>query len=195
MVGPVHWACSTLLIHQPRGYAEMGAFNAANQWFTALLFLPTLLGQSVLPLMAERLGADAAHQSRRLLRVSMQINSLVVVPVIVLSLASPMVMGLFGSSFRDAWPTLVVVLATAALLAIQTPVGQIIVASGNVWAGFFMNVGWAIVYIAATWALVGWGALGLATARLIAYAAHAVWTLGYASRVLGAARGGETPRA
>jgi len=38
------WGCSTLLVNQPRGYAEMGVFNAANQWLTAVLLLPGLVG-------------------------------------------------------------------------------------------------------------------------------------------------------
>jgi O-antigen/teichoic acid export membrane protein len=184
MGAAVHWICCSLLVHQPDGYGAMGAFNGANQWFIALLFLPTLLGQSVMPLMAEQLGLAEHRQGRRLLSLSIKTNALVVVPVLVISLLSPWIMGLFGHTFRSEWPTLVVVLLTAALLAIQTPVGQIITASGRVWAGFWMNVGWAIVYLVATSAWVHWGALGLASARLAAYSAHTVWAMWYAFRIL-----------
>jgi O-antigen/teichoic acid export membrane protein len=184
MGAAVHWVCCSLLVRLPSGYGEMGAFNGANQWFIALLFLPTLLGQSVLPLMAEQLGLAQHHQGRRLLGLSIKINALVVIPVVLISLLSPWIMALFGHTFRSEWPTLVVVLLTAALLAIQTPVGQIITASGRVWPGFWMNVGWAIVYLTATHAWVHYGALGLATARLAAYSAHTVWAMWYGFRIL-----------
>lgn len=93
-------------------------------------------------------------------------------------------MGLFGPNFEHEWPTLVAVLVTAALLAVQVPVGQMIIASGNIWPGFWMNVGWAVVCLGGSWAMAGWGSLGLATARLAAYTAHAVWTIWYAFRLL-----------
>ena len=180
----VQWGCWGILARRPDGYDALGAFNGANQWFLALMFLPNLLAQSVLPLMAEQLGQDRHHQGRRLLGFAMKVNALVVVPVLFLSLASPWIMGLFGRSFRGDWPTLVVVLLTAVFLSVQTPVGQIITASGRVWAGFWMNVGWAVVFVWATFAWASWGGLGLATARLAAYAAHSVWALWYALRLL-----------
>ncbi len=184
MVGPVHWACCAILMNQPGGSGEMGAFNAANQWYTALMFLPALLGQSVLPMMAEQLGAAGKRQSLQLLRLSMKLNACTALPVVFLCLASPWIMALFGPTFAHEWPALVAVLVTAALVAVQIPVGQMIIASGNIWPGFWMNVGWAIVCLAGSWALAGWGALGLASARLIAYTAHAVWTIWYAFRLL-----------
>lgn len=82
MVGPVNWACCAILMNQPGGSAEMGAFNAANQWFTALMFLPALLGQSVLPMMAEQLGTAGKRQSLLLLRLSMKVNALTAIPVV-----------------------------------------------------------------------------------------------------------------
>ena len=89
-------------------------------------------------------------------------------------------MSLYGAGFRDGWPTLVVVLLTAGLLAVQTPVGQIIAASGKMWLGFVMNMGWALVFIVSTLLLVDKGSLGLATARACSYVIHATWTFGFA---------------
>jgi hypothetical protein len=44
------------------------------------------------------------------------------------------------------------------------------------WLGSAMNFGWAICFVLFTWLLVGWGSLGLATARMAAYMVHAIWT-------------------
>jgi len=184
-VGPVYWLANTMLVNSAGGYAEMGVFNAANQWFGALLFLPAILGQAALPVLSERLGQDDLRRSRKILGFYMKLNAAVVVPLAILGcLASPLIMSSYGPGFRQAWPVLSVVLATAGLLAVQTPVGQIIAASGRMWLGSFMNLGWGACFIGLTWLLVNWGALGLASARLGAYAALAFWTLAFAAHLL-----------
>lgn len=186
MVGPVHWACTAMLYNLPKiGDAEMGVFSAADRWFFLLLLVPNLVGQCVLPLMSERLAVADKLQSRRLLGASIGLNALIVTPVLlVLAAASPLIMRLYGHGFAGGATTLVIVLCTAGLLALQTPVGQLIVASGNIWPGFLMNVGWAVAYLIGTKLLVGYGANGLAGARLIAYGLHASWTFWYAFHLL-----------
>jgi O-antigen/teichoic acid export membrane protein len=191
VVGPVTWACTALLVNQPNGYGEMGIFSAANQWYTLVLFLPSMLGSVVLPILSERLGQNQAGQSSRLLKLTMKTNSLLAFPVVLLAgVASPSVMNLYGESFRSGWPTLVVVLLTAGLLAIQTPVGQIIAASGRMWLGFAMNCGWAVMFLLGTLILVPSGSLGLAIARAVSYAIHATWTFVFAYYVISQGKAG-----
>jgi hypothetical protein len=67
------------------------------------------------------------------------------------------------------------------------PVGDVIVASGRMWLGCGMNVGWAGVFLAGPFLLVvagGAGSMGLASARLISYAVHAIWTFWFAFRMI-----------
>lgn len=181
MVGPVTWVCNALLVNQANGYDEMGVFNAANQWYIVLLFLPGLLGSVVLPVLSERLGQKDAKQSSKAMVLAIKVNALIVLPLILLaSIASPYIMSLYGESFRSSWPTLVVVLLTAGLFAIQTPVGQVIAASGKMWIGFAMNMGWAITFVICTLLLISFGSLGLATARMFSYIFHATWTFAFA---------------
>jgi O-antigen/teichoic acid export membrane protein len=170
-----------MLVNQPNGYAEMGVLNAANQWYIAILFLPRLLGQVVLPILSERIGDKDRLRSEVLLTTSMKLNGAVVLPIVVIGcLLSPFIMQLYGAGFRSAWPILSVILITAGLLAVQIPVGQIIAASGKMWVGFIMNVGWGFTFIFITWVLIEWGALGLALAKGGAYLLHATWTFGFA---------------
>ncbi|TKJ32800.1 MAG: polysaccharide biosynthesis protein [Planctomycetes bacterium B3_Pla] len=181
LVGPVNWICSALLVNRPEGYGEMGIFSAANQWFAMLLFLPSLLGQVVLPVLSERLGQKETKQSIKTMSLAIKVNALLVFPLVLLAgIISPYIMSLYGEGFRSGWPTLVVVLVTAGLLAVQTPVGQIIAASGKMWIALAMNAGWAITFIVSTRLLLAHGSLGLAGARGIAYVLHATWTFGFA---------------
>lgn len=194
MLAPVNWVCNALLVNRSDGYDEMGILSAANQWYALLLFLPSLLGSVVLPVLSERLGHNDTGRATRTLVLAIKTNLLLVSPIVLLaSVASPYVMGLYGESFRGGWPVLIIVLLTAGMTTIQSPVGQIITASGRMWVGCAMNMGWAAVFVLGTVLLVGNGALGLAVARAIAYAVHAVWVFSFARHVLSAAK--TVPRA
>ena len=185
IVAPIYWVTNSILVNRPNGYAEMGIFNAANQWFGALLFLPAVLGQVVLPALSERLGDEDRIRAAKMVSLSIKLNLLVVTPlVLILCLASPWVMGFYGHSFRAGWPTFVIVVVTADLLAVQLPVSQLIAAAGRMWLGFSMNLGWALVFVLGTAAWVSNGATGLAAARLTAYAMLSLWTFGWARHAL-----------
>jgi O-antigen/teichoic acid export membrane protein len=181
LVMAVYWVCNALLVNTPGGYAQMGLFNAANQWFNVLILLPTLLGQAAFPVLSEGFGSAAASRARKVMKFAMGVNAAAIVPIVAIgSLASPLIMAAYGPQFHDAWPILIIVLATAALLAVQMPVGHVIAASGRMWLGSAMNFAWGATFIGLTWFFLGRGAFGLALARLLAYSAHATWTFAFA---------------
>ena len=185
VVGPVNWLCSTLLVSQPNGYAEMGILNATTHWFLAIAFLPGILGQTVGPLMAEQFGAGSSEGRARLLALSLKANLITSTPLVILAcLLSPLIMTSYGPGFRSGWPTLVMVLLTAGLMAVQAPVGQVIAASGKMWVGFWMNLGWGVSCLVLTSFLAPWGAAGLAFSRLAAYSIHSIWAFAYALHIL-----------
>lgn len=180
-VGPVLWGSSAFLANQPNGYEQLGIYNAANQWFSAILFIPGMIGTAVLPVMADKCGKDDAQGGIRVMKGMMGIVALIVMPIaLILALLSPLIMKGYGESFVSGYWVLIISVATAALLAVMQPVGNLIAASGRMWTGFFMNTGWGIVLLLGSYLMVRWGAEGLAGARLVAYAAHAIWTFGFA---------------
>ncbi|MGC3999866.1 MAG: oligosaccharide flippase family protein [Anaeromyxobacter sp.] len=184
LVGPVRWMCSVMLVNTASGFAEMGVFNAANQWSQVVLFLSATVSNVTIPSLAERLGRRDHGSSLRVLKGTVAATALVVLPiVIVASLASPLVMRAYGPGFAQGWPTMVVAFATAGLLAVQSPIGNVIQASGRMWPGMVMNLCWGAAYVAFTWLCLPLGALGLALAGLAAYALHGVWTTLYARRI------------
>jgi O-antigen/teichoic acid export membrane protein len=181
VVVPANWLCMTFLVSTTGGYAQIGIFNAANQWFTLLMFIPQVIGQSSLPILAERLNAKDYRQTNTILRASMVANAAILLPLAVLgALASPWLLDLYGQEFGGGQLTLVLCLVTAVLLGVQFPVGQILIAADRLWLGLIMNLGWAGIFIGGSWLLADGGALGLASSRLIAYVFHAVWTFAYA---------------
>lgn len=187
MMAPAAWAVNTMLVREPNGYEELGIFNAANQWRIALVFLPGLIGQVVVPILASLQNAGGRHPVRRVLLGSMLTNGLCTLPVLAVLLpCSAWIMSLYGRGFSSRGGVLQVALLSSALLAIQTPVGNFIAAFGRMWAGFFLNLGWAACLLGTARGLLlfGWGAQALACAYLAAYLAHGLWTFWFAAVVL-----------
>jgi O-antigen/teichoic acid export membrane protein len=178
IVGPANWMSNAILVNHHNGYNEMGVLNAANQWYNVIITLPVLIGNVVLPVLSERFGQKDAKQFLKTMFLSIKLNTLIVLPIILLAgFVSPYIMSLYGTDFIDNWPTLVFSLLSAGLFAIETPVGQIITATGKMWVGFAMNVGWTIVFILGTFLLVETGSLGLAMSRFYSYLIHGLWVI------------------
>jgi len=189
LVSPVNWICAAMLVNQPLGYREMGAYSAASQWYNLIIFVPLAIGGGIIPILSDRLGNQDVQVSRDVLRFMLKLNAAIAIPAVIgLSALSPFIMAMYGRGYREAWPTLIAVVLTGAIFAILSPVGAVIAAMGRMWLGCFMNLGWAVVFIGTTTLLVRWGSLGLASARLIAYCVHAVWTFYFAYKLLSQAR-------
>lgn len=185
LITPVTWMASSMLVRQPGGYEHVGALTAANQWFNALMWLPYVIGAVVLPMLAERFGVSDEKGSAKVLKVSIGLSAAATLPLaIVASLLSPFIMALYGQDFRSEWPTLAVSVFTAVIFAVQLPVGDLIAASSRMWIGFAMNLTWSAVFLGSTWLLIDYGSFGLASARLLAYVAQAIWSFVYAAIVL-----------
>jgi O-antigen/teichoic acid export membrane protein len=173
---PVYWACNAMLVNRQNGYAEMGILNAANQWWAAVLFLPGMLGQVVLPVMTERLSGHGHAQVRRLLWVSVAANFAIVTPVIILgSILSQNIVASYGSQFAGARPTLIVLLVAAGMQAVQTPVLNLLTAKGRMWTILLLLLSWAVVLLALNTVFVKWGAVGVASARMVSYSVSSLW--------------------
>ena len=58
MVGPVVWIANILIINTSNGYAQLGIFNAADQWRMVLGFLPLVIGGVLLPMVSANIGKE-----------------------------------------------------------------------------------------------------------------------------------------
>ncbi|AMN46923.1 hypothetical protein ACG33_07400 [Steroidobacter denitrificans] len=190
MVMPVHWICHAMLINTPQGKEQMAVLGVVNQWYYALLLLPMAAGRIVLPVLTQTLAVQTpankgSKAGANVLRLGMLANAAIVAPfAVALGVGAPFIMKLYGDSFAAEWPVLAVTVVTASLVAIQMPVGSILAASGRMWLGAVMNLGWAAVYVTGSWLLLDNGAMGIAAALLGAYIIHALWTFAFAARQL-----------
>jgi len=173
IVSPLMWALSAILANQPNGYLELGLFNAARQWWLLLLFIPNVVSRALMPILSERFGSNDSAGARKALLAIMAFNGAIGISMAtVLTLFSRQGMALFGDSFHEGAVVLVMMSWTGMLMSLLAPVYSVIVASGRLWAGFFMNLSWAGMLMGAFYPLKQFGAAGLAASLLIAYALH-----------------------
>jgi len=187
LVGPVNWACGAFLVNQPNGYAEMGLFNAASRWHIAILFIPRMIEQVILPLLSNLNEESKGQQYRKVLALNVFLSiGIALVIVLPLVLLAHSIMSAYGPGFENGTSVLRVLAFSALLVAANNVVGQAIVSKGKMWVGFTFNALWAIAFLLASSILLqkDYGALGLAYATLISYALHTVWQSAYLIAIL-----------
>lgn len=184
LIDPVNWFCGTQLLWQPQGYDEFGVFQAANQWFLILMFVPNLVSQANLPVLTSLLAAGDERSFRRATLASLAIGAVVAAGVLALAVPNAArIMSAYGAEFAGRESVLILCLITAAIVGMLLPTSNVILSLGRPWAGVAMNAGWAIIFVVGTLLSAGQGADGLAAARLVAYAAHALWTLAFIASI------------
>ncbi len=167
LVGPVMWVCNALLVNQPNGYLEMGVYNAATQWRQVMLFLPGMVSQVILPVMASSLRQESISKQ---LWVNFWINTVLSLPVLLaFTLMSGVIMGAYGNGFSLGWQTFILIQIATFLQVIQSPVVTFWAISGQMWLNFFANFSWGITLIALSWVFIQRGALGMALALCISF--------------------------
>ncbi|MEW6139711.1 MAG: oligosaccharide flippase family protein [Thermodesulfobacteriota bacterium] len=178
LVAPINWLSIVILATYAADYNEVGIYNAANQWFLVVLFFPSIVGQSMLPIVSEQLCTAGRGAARTLLLCTLKMLLVIIVPVVIVgTLLSPLLMGLYGTSFQHGWPALVILFASAGFAASAVPLGYFLIASAELWTGFFLNLVWAISFVGLALFLANYGAVGLASARCAAYSVLLVLAL------------------
>jgi len=181
---PAMWLANMILVNGPGGYAEMGAFSAADRWRTAIMFLPALLGSVALPMLSNLRSEGEPRTYYRLLflnvKLSVLASSAVAVPV---ALFSTLIMASYGPAFREGRLVLVILCATSVAYAAYWILSQSLVSRGHIWTMFCFNVGWAVTLLTSGWLLRAHGATGLALSYLAADAGRLALALIYSNRM------------
>lgn len=172
VVGPVDWICGAMLVNQPGGYAEMGVLSAAYQLRSILMFLPSLLMQAALPVMAEtaagrRNGAEfsccvyATHSATILAGIPLA--------TLLMFLAGP-ISALYGPHFNVENSVFVGASAVTMAQLAGAGLGPAIQAQGRVWLGLTINACWGVILLLSVSTTVArFGAGSLAYSAAISY--------------------------
>lgn len=172
LFAPINWACCAMLANQAHGYAEIGLYNAAIQWQTALAFLPALLSQVLLPILSDSHSNDGDHQSRKTLTTALLVFlAVIILPAIALAGFSPWITNLYGSSFQMPVKLFVAIITYATLSNFGTALWTCLLSRNRAWFGFIGNLVWAVSVLISFHFLLPLGAFGLALANVGSYLA------------------------
>jgi O-antigen/teichoic acid export membrane protein len=182
MVPPVNWACVALLVNSPGGYGAMGLFNAANQWRNLLMFVPGMMMQAALPIMAAAHEHDeASSEFQRTLMMTQSIMVAAAFPIAtVLMFGSGLILSLYGRGFQGGESVVIAVVATTLIQCIGAATGTAIEARGKMWMGLLLNSSWAAIYMGFVYLTVNQlGANALAYGLAISYTVLSAWGVVY----------------
>ena len=174
VVAVAEWSALALVANQPDGFAETGTFAAINRIVGIVLLMSELLSRPLIPMISEQLGRGARAAAQKTVRVGIRINAAVVAPVILVgALFGSQIMSFFGDDFADSGPILTAALVSAGVVAVSTPMGRWLIASGQAWTNTLVFMIWSLVFVSTAWFMVPWGAAGLVIARGVAYVLRA----------------------
>lgn len=170
---PINWVCCAMLANQPRGYGEIGLYNAAIQWQTALAFLPALLSQVLLPILTDSHSNDADQRSRRTLSTALWVFvAAIILPALAIGSLAPWITRIYGGEFQMPVRLFVTCIVYATLSNFGTALWTCLLARNRAWFGFAGSLVWAVCTLALFhFLLLPHGAFGLALANVLGYLA------------------------
>ncbi len=173
MVGPVNWVCNAMLVNQPGGYAEMGIFNAANQWLSTIMFIPKNATVILLPFLSNILNLNNSVKVKRIFSgsnfLSILITLIFAIPVVILS---KYIMAGYGKEFKDGYVVLVILCIVAPIMITVSNNVQLLNSFGKTWVTFFISLFWAIITIILMWHFKIYGSIGMSLTILVSHIVH-----------------------
>jgi O-antigen/teichoic acid export membrane protein len=167
---PVLWYCSVLIVHSPHGFEQMALYSGADRWHLAILFIPTALFRSVLPMLANMHNQNPSGY-RKVAKVHLLANMVVVlVPVLAVACFSVPIMSSYGAGFKSGWKVLAVLCIATVPEALNTILGFPLVTGGKMWIRCCFDIALSAILLLLGMRLIPvYGALGFAVAYLVSF--------------------------
>ena len=183
---PATWLSNTFLVAQHNGYAQLGLFNAANQWRQLIAFFPQILTFVMLPIYSDVHGHNIPHTLTNTFRLNLRIIFTIALPLtVVFILLHRPLCSLFGKQYQGTDAILIILMLVAFLNAIDNNISTAITGTGRPWIAAAFSALWGCVLIICTSLLVpSYHAMGLSFAQLIAFVFLVTAQMTYAERVL-----------
>jgi O-antigen/teichoic acid export membrane protein len=167
------WMAQVVLVQQSHGYEAMGAYHAANQWRTIIIFLPTQILSAFLPVMSSLFISDPERLRVLQDRILINIMLLTLVLTLPVALLSPWLMQLYGQDFTAFSLTLVAMAILPIFDIGHVVLQQSAIVYGYMWMQLVANVILIVVVAVGTyWLIPKFMALGLAVTLLLGYVAR-----------------------
>jgi O-antigen/teichoic acid export membrane protein len=171
IVFPVNWYIMTLLAKTNSGYYELGGFNAANQWFNVLIFIPYILASTFLPVFSSLISENKPEAVDRIIKNAVFILLIIFIPLTLIFtfFGNNISLIIYGGEFSEIGFLLAVSVFTMIPQGISIILGNLLGALDKMWFSFWMHIFWGIISIASAFWFLHLGALGLLYAKLISF--------------------------
>lgn len=175
---PIIWITNTILVNSPAGYEAMAGLDIIRQWYSAVLFIPTIAGRVVLPMLSNFSEQATSREYNKVLAYSLLTNvgSAILISLGLFLVSTPL-LSLYGASFLSFKVPFGIMMLVAVIFVVNAIVGQIILSKNFAWWGFLFNSIWAIVFVYLNILFVqehNMGVLGVSLAYLISYFVHTI---------------------
>ena len=164
---PALWMANSFLVRTSDGLEQMAVFAAASTLRSLVLFLPAILNRVTTSLMNNHRGLSESGSYRDAFRLNLLLTSgVAVLGAITIAIIGHWLLGMFGKSFQNGYPVLLIMLAVTIIEVIFNAVYQIVQSNEKMWLSFLTIVGPrdVAIVILAMYLVPQWGAVGLASA-------------------------------
>jgi len=164
-----------MLTRIPEGFAQMGIFNAANQFFLMLNFLPMIIWQVSFPVLSGVAGKNDFPKLLRSYRKLIAINIVVIAGgFCLMAPVANILMSKLGKDFSGQLPTLLLMLATTLFYSLSAVAWQIMIVLERMWTSLWLSLTTSLLYVGIFFIFQDQGAYGLALAKLISYIVYTI---------------------
>ena len=170
MVFPTNWYTMTILAKSGGGYNEVGAYNAANQWYNVLIFIPYILVSTFLPIFSEMLSRNQKKEVNRIVKNAVFLIFVIfIILTFIFLVFGEKITLIYGKEFKGTGFLLAISVFTLLPQSINIILSNLVASMDKMWYVFWVNSIWCSVFIILTYIFISSGALGLLLARLAAF--------------------------
>jgi O-antigen/teichoic acid export membrane protein len=169
---PALWLAQVWLSRHPHGFAQLGLYSAAYSCMAIVLLVPYVANNVGMSLLNNLLGTKRDDDYRRMFWTNLAVTALLVV----LAAVGPLLLGMFGPGFGEAYVVLLILLAATMPEGVTIACNQVLQSREKMWhAMLLINVPRDSLLVLLAWYIAPvYGATGLAicylAARLVACA-------------------------
>jgi O-antigen/teichoic acid export membrane protein len=181
------WAVTLMLTRETGGFSQVGLYNAADKWKTALTYLPNMLFQVTLPMLSHRQAAGDRNGCRRIFHIALG-STLAVTGTAALAVTalSRVLMSSYGSGFTAGAHVLALLSVGAVAGAVYTVGSSVLWALGKPAQMLGVDIFKTSLLLILCWAGLASSAQDLALAYVLAFSIAAVVILLAVRRQFGA---------
>ena len=132
LVTPVLWGGSTMLVNSSAGYDGMAGFEVINQWKMAILFLPSVVCRTILPILSNLNGLRKDDDYLKVIRFNLFFNiGIALLVSLFVSLFSRRILICYGENFIEYTKPFIIVMSATIFCSANSVIGAIILSKDS----------------------------------------------------------------